>query len=67
MLKAANLTNRLKDIFSGQSESPTPFNISLTGDMEFEKSKPLNLKGIKNPWEFIKGKKDTTALDAGRR
>lgn len=66
-LKAANLTNRIQDIFAGKSKVSQPFNISATGDIEFEKTSTTSTDGWKNPRQFVKDKIDTEVIDAGRR
>lgn len=67
MIKAANLTNRLKSLFKNQSTTDTPFNISLTGDLEFQKDWVTTSGGRKNPREKIKNSFDTEAVDGWRR
>jgi len=67
-LKAANLTNRLQDIFAGKTEVDEPFNISWPGrDIEFKKKALTNTEWRKNPRQFIKWKIDTEALEAWPR
>jgi len=68
LLKAANLTNRLQDIFAGKSEVDEPFNTSLIWrDIEFERNKLFSIQWISSPREFVKNKLDTEAVDAWRR
>jgi len=66
-LKAANLTNRLQDIFAWKTQVDKPFNPSiLWRDIEFEKNKLFTIEWIKNPREFVKNKLDTEAVAAWR-
>ncbi len=67
LLKAANLTNRLQDIFAGQSDIPDPFNISrVRGNIQFQKNKLTDTEWRENPRQFIKGKLDIKAIKAWR-
>ena len=64
-LKAANLTNRLQDLFQWESDTDKPFNISWPGrDIEFQKSSLTNVEWRKKPRQFIKDKFDTEAVAA---
>lgn len=65
-LKAANLTNRLQDVFKGKSDTEKPFNIWLWGDIEFQKNSLNSTEWWKNLRQFAKDKFDTEAVAAWR-
>jgi hypothetical protein len=68
LLKAANLTNRLQDIFQGKADTDKPFNISaVRRNIEFQKQGPTSIQWWENPRQFAKEKFDTKALKAWRR
>lgn len=66
-IKAANLTNRMQDIFRGKSDTDKPFNIWLVWtDIEFQKNSLNSTEGWKNIRQFAKDKFDTEAVAAWR-